>query len=151
MFNDKIFRISFFIIGTLLIIGAIVVNLVFYGGDTKPTYTSMPKQVKVTNISTDPNELSVDRIFINLRSNKYKILKADIAVKMKTSAGKKALQSDMNNVRNALLQYIASIDANSLDTPKGKEKLKNELLDVLEESFGYEIESIYWKNIILSP
>lgn len=151
MFDDKILRLSLFILAALILVGALVVNLVFFGGGTKPTYTSTPSQTKVTNISTDPKELNIDTIFINIRSDKYKILKADIALKMKHNNDKKALQSNMNNVRNVLLQHLATMDANKIDTPKGKEALKDELIKVLEDAFGYEIETIYWKNIILSP
>ena len=74
-----------------------------------------------------------------------------MAFKMKNANDKKALDKNMNNVRNAVLQYLATMDANKLDTTKGKEQLKLDLIDMLEDSFGYKIETIYFKNIILSP
>jgi flagellar FliL protein len=43
------------------------------------------------------------------------------------------------------------MDANGLETVSGKERLKEELIDMLESTFGYEIETIYIKNFILSP
>jgi len=38
-----------------------------------------------------------------------------------------------------------------LDTLEGKERLKSELMGMIEENFGYEVETIYLKNFILSP
>ncbi len=150
MFKDKILEISLGFIALLVITGIVAINFILDDG-SKPTYTSNPPTTKVTNISTDPTELSLDTIFINIRSSKYKIFKADIAFKMKNERDKKALDKNMENVRNALLQYLATMDANNLDTVKGKEQLKLDLIDMMESSFGYKIETIYFKNIILSP
>lgn len=112
---------------------------------------SSPCTKRATNTSTDVKELSLDTIYINIRSQKYKILKADIALKLKNANSKKALQNNMDNVRNAVLQYLNAMDANGLETVSGKERLKEELIDMLESTFGYEIETIYIKNFILSP
>ena len=150
MFKDKILEISLGFIALLVITGIVAINFILDDG-SKPIYTSNPPTTKVTNISTDPTELSLDTIFINIRSSKYKIFKADIAFKMKNERDKKALDKNMENVRNALLQYLATMDANNLDTVKGKEQLKLDLIDMMESSFGYKIETIYFKNIILSP
>jgi flagellar FliL protein len=70
---------------------------------------------------------------------------------MKSNTSKKALQGNMDNVRNAVLQYLNAMDANGLETINGKERLKEELIDMLENTFGYQIETIYIKNFILSP
>ncbi|NCB55644.1 MAG: flagellar basal body-associated FliL family protein, partial [Epsilonproteobacteria bacterium] len=104
-----------------------------------------------TNVSTDANEVSLDTIYINIRSQKFKIMKADIALIMKNANGKKALKGNMENVRNAVLQYLNTMDSNGLDTLEGKERLKSELMGMIEENFGYEVETIYLKNFILSP
>lgn len=151
MFKDKILEISLGFIALLIITGIVVINSILDDGSNKPVYTSNPVTTKVTNISSDPSELSLDTIYINIRSEKYKIFKADMAFKMKNANDKKALDKNMNNVRNAVLQYLATMDANRLDTIKGKEQLKLDLIDMLEDSFGYKIETIYFKNIILSP
>ncbi len=150
MFNEKLLRLSLIFIVFLIILGVVTINFVI-NDDKAPMYTTSPKLAKVTNVSTDTKELGLDTIFIPIRAEKYKILKADFAIKMKKESDKRALQNNMDNVRNALLQYLASIDANRLGTIQGKDALKEELISLLEETFGYEIETIYFKNFILSP
>lgn len=59
---------------------------------------------KASNVSSDAKELSLDTIFINIKSQKYKIKEVDIALVLKNNTHKKALQNNMDNVRNAVLQ-----------------------------------------------
>ena len=150
MFNEKLLKISLVFIVFLLIAGFITLNYLI-DDSKKPMYTSSPTTMKVSNVSTDTKELNLDTIFINVRSEKYKILKTDIAFKMKNESQRKALQSNMESVRNAVLQYLNTMDANGLEKPSGKERLKEELIDMIQEKFGYQIETIYIKNFLLSP
>ena len=150
MFNEKLLKISLAFIVFLLIAGFITLNYLI-DDSKKPMYTSSPTTMKVSNVSTDTKELNLDTIFINVRSEKYKILKTDIAFKMKNESQRKALQGNMENVRNAVLQYLNTMDANGLEKPSGKERLKEELTDMIQEKFGYQIETIYIKNFLLSP
>ena len=150
MFNEKLLKISLAFIVFLLIAGFITLNYLM-DDSKKPMYTSSPTTMKVSNVSTDSKELNLDTIFINVRSEKYKILKTDIAFKMKNESQRKALQSNMESVRNAVLQYLNTMDANGLEKPSGKERLKEELIDMIQEKFGYQIETIYIKNFLLSP
>lgn len=151
MFNEKLLKISLGFILLLIIVGFVTINYMLNDDISAPSYTSSPSAARATNTSTDVKELSLDTIYINIRSQKYKILKADIALKLKNANSKKALQGNMDNVRNAVLQYLNAMDANGLETISGKERLKQELIDMLEETFGYDIETIYIKNFILSP
>lgn len=150
MFNEKLLRLSLLFIAFLIIVGTVTIKFMLNDSE-QPQYTTSPKQAKVSNISTDTKELNLDTIFIPIRAEKYKILKADFALKMKKESDKRALQGSMDSVRNTILQYLASIDANRLGTIQGKDALKEELISLLEETFGYEIETIYFKNFILSP
>lgn len=152
MFNEKLLKISLGFILLLIIVGFVTINYMLNDDDSRPSYTSSPSSSRAaTNTSSDIKELSLDTIYINIRSPKYKILKADIALKLKSANSKKALQGNMENVRNAVLQYLNAMDANGLETVSGKERLKQELIEMLEDTFGYEIETIYIKNFILSP
>ena len=78
-------------------------------------------------------------------------MKADIALVVKNQSSKKVLQGNMESVRNAVLQYLNAMDSSGLETNAGKERLKEELTEMLESSFGQPIETIYLKNFILSP
>lgn len=150
MFNEKLLRLSLLFIAFLIVLGTVTIKFMLNDNE-QPQYTTSPKQAKVSNISTDTKELNLDTIFIPIRAEKYKILKADFALKLKKESDKKALQNSMDSLRNTILQYLASIDANRLGTIQGKDALKEELISLLEETFGYEIETIYFKNFILSP
>ena len=151
MFNEKLLKISLGFIALLIIVGFITINYMLKDNNSQSSYNTSASSKKANNISTDVNELSLDTIFINIKSQKYKILKADIAIKLKNTNSKKALQGNMNNVRNAVLQYLNTMEADGLETSGGKDRLKEELIAMLENSFGYEIETIYLKNFILSP
>lgn len=96
-------------------------------------------------------EVSLDSMVITINSDKYTMLKADFSVIVKKPSDKKNLEKSMENVRQTVLKYLFSSDSRRLHTEKGKEALKKELIDVLEERFGYEIEAIYFKNFILVP
>jgi flagellar basal body-associated protein FliL len=106
---------------------------------------------KISIESADPNEVSLDGIVIHIRSDEYKILKADFGLKMKSAKDQKALKENMPAVRNTILQHISSTDATNIHTPKGKEALKKELIELLEEKFGYKIETFFFKNFVLAP
>jgi flagellar FliL protein len=151
MFNEKLLKFSLAFIVLLLIIGFLTINYMLKDDSQEPSYASPPIAKKANNLSSDAREVSLDTIYINIKSQKYKILKADIALVMKSNTSKKALQGNMDNVRNAVLQYLNAMDANGLETINGKERLKEELIDMLENTFGYQIETIYIKNFILSP
>lgn len=150
MFNEKLLKISLGFIALLIIIGFVTINYMLKEDSAQPSYETTTVK-RATNVSTDAKEVNLDTIYINIKSQKYKILKADIALVMKSKTSKKAIQGNMDNVRNAVLQYLNTMDANGLETVSGKDRLKEELSDMIENTFGYQVETIYIKNFILSP
>lgn len=150
MRNDLLLKVSLAILVVLMILAFITIKFIL-NDSPAPMYTSSPSQIKVSNMSTDPLELSLDTIFINIHASKYKMLKIDLAFKMKSSSDKKRLSGNIDNVRNAILQYLAFMDANNLDTEKGKENLKQDLIDLMGDNFSARVEAVYFKNIIISP
>ena len=151
MFNEKLLKISLGFIALLIIIGFVSINYMLKDDSNQLSYGTDTTPKKASAISSNAQELSLDTIFINIKSKKYKILKADIALVLKNKSSKKALQANMENLRNAVLQYLNTMDADGLETVAGKDRLKEELIGMLENTFGYEIETIYIKNFILSP
>jgi len=150
MFNEKLLKISLGFIALLIIIGFITINYMLKEDNAQPSYETTTVK-RATNVSTDAKEVNLDTIYINIKSQKYKILKADIALVMKSKTSKKAIQGNMDSVRNAVLQYLNTMDANGLETVSGKDRLKEELSDMIQNTFGYQVETIYIKNFILSP
>jgi len=151
MFNERLLKFSLAFIAILIIVGFWAISYMLKDTNNEPSYASTPSVKKANNLSTDVKEVSLDTININIKSQKYKLLKTDIALVMKSNTSKKALQGNMDNVRNAVLQYLNTMDSNGLETASGKERLKEELSDMLENTFGYQIETIYIKNFILAP
>lgn len=151
MLNEKLLKITLGFIILLIGIGFWTIRYMLKEDSSVSSYENVASTTKATNVSTDANEVNLDTIYINIRSQKFKIMKADIALIMKNASGKKALKGNMENVRNAVLQYLNTMDSNGLDTLEGKERLKSELMGMIEENFGYEVETIYLKNFILSP
>lgn len=150
MFNDKLLKLSLAVIVFLIIMGFTAINFMLKEDVSVGSQATNSTPKKTTLASTSENEVSLDTIFINIQSEKFKMMKTDIALVMKDKKGKKALMSDMENVRNAVLRYLNSMDSNGLDTPKGKDRLKSELMDMIQEKFGYEVETIYFKNFLLA-
>ena len=128
MFNDKLLKLSLAVIVFLIIMGFTAINFMLKEDVSVGSQTTNSTPKKTTLASTSENEVSLDTIFINIQSEKFKMMKTDIALVMKDKKGKKALMSDMENVRNAVLRYLNSMDSNGLDTPKGKDRLKSELM-----------------------
>ena len=150
MFNERLLKLSLGFIFLLILLGFFTINYMLKDDGNQSSYEKTPS-TQTNNVSKNTKELSLDTIFINIKAQKYKILKADIALVLKNNATKKELQANMDNVRNAVLQYLSTMDANGLETLNGKDRLKEELIEMLENTFGYEIETIYIKNFILSP
>lgn len=150
MFNERLLKLSLGFIFLLILLGFFTINYMLKDDGNQSSYEKTPS-TQTNNVSKNTKELSLDTIFINIKAQKYKILKADIALVLKNNATKKELQANMDNVRNAVLQYLSTMDANGLETVSGKDRLKEELIEMLENTFGYDIETIYIKNFILSP
>lgn len=96
-------------------------------------------------------EVSLDSIVITINSDKYTMLKADFSVIMAKPSDKKNLEKSMEAVRQSVLKYLFSADSRRIHTEKGKEALKEGLMEMLKERFGYDIEAIYFKNFVLVP
>ena len=107
--------------------------------------------VASSKTSLSDKEVSLDSVLISINSDKYTMLKADFSVIMAKPSDKKNLEKSMESVRQTVLKYLFSADSKSLHTEKGKEALKEELIEVLEERFGYDVEAIYFKNFVLVP
>ena len=102
MFNEKLLKISLAFIALLILLGIIMINYALHD-EKQSSYEGVP-QTKSSKGNMNANEVNLDTIYINIKSPKFKILKADIALEMKNAQNKKAMQSNMQNVRNAVLR-----------------------------------------------
>ena len=105
---------------------------------------------KSTTVSTNKLEVSIDKILINMHSGNYKYMKADMAFKMKDSKNKDNLVKSMPHIRDTILRFSSTQDSNKLSTPEGKKQYKEDLKDLIYESYGLDIEDIYFRDFVLA-
>lgn len=149
--NNKLISLSLWAI-VIAVVGVIIVLKVAVLENGKSLGQSISLgNSKVSIQSTDPDEVGLDNIVINIRSDNYKILKADFGLKLKNKSSQKTLEENMYAIRSAILQHITIMDSNLLHTEKGKELLKQSLIELLEEKYGLKIETLFFKTFILVP
>jgi len=151
----KALKISLVVI-ILVVLTYFIVDTFLHGDkQTKTNYQKFSRQVahtsKKSTESTDKSIAAIDGITITLNSGKYHYMKSDMSFKMKNSDDKKALEKNMNDVRDLVLRYTSMQNGSLLSTNKGKEDYKNKIKDIIYQTFGYEIEDIYFRNFVLAP
>ena len=150
----KALKISVLIVIVVAVIYTIV--SVFMHGDkqTSANYKkfgqSVARDKKTSTEGTDPSDVPVNGVLINLRGNQYSYIKADMTIKMKNKADKENLEKNIQRVRDLILRYTSTKSGSILATPKGKEEYKNDLKDMISNTFGYEVQAIYFRNFVLA-
>jgi flagellar basal body-associated protein FliL len=150
----KALKISVLVVIVVALIYTIV-NVFMYGDkQTSANYKKFGQSVvrdqKTSTEGTDPSDLAVDGILINLRGSQYSYMKADMTIKMKNKSDKKKLEKNIEKVRDLILRYSSTKSGNVLATPKGKEEYKNALKEMISDTFGYDIDAIYFRNFVLA-
>ena len=74
-----------------------------------------------------------------------------MSLKMKNRDDKKALEKNINDVRDLILRYTAIQNSDKLITDKGKQEYKDKLKQIIYNTFGYKVEDIYFRNFVLAP
>ncbi len=150
----KALKISVLVVIVVAVIYTIV--SVFMHGDkqTSANYKkfgqSVARDKKTSTEGTDPSDVPVNGVLINLRGNQYSYMKSDMTIKMKNKADKKKLEKNIQKVRDLILRYSSTKSGSILATPKGKEEYKNDLKDMISNTFGYEVQAIYFRNFVLA-
>ncbi len=151
----KALKISLIVVASVALI-YFVVNIFFLGSNQGRTnFKKFSKHVAGrTNKSTegtDKSMLGVDGITITLNGGRYHYMKADMSFKMKNPDDKKELEKNMDDVRDLILRYTSSQSSDKLDTEDGKMKYKENLKNIIYQTFGYKIQDIYFRNFVLAP
>lgn len=150
---SKILKISAIVVLAVAIV-YLIVGMFFLGENKSSEFGTFGKVVKPGQqrsvSSTDELEVNLDKVLINMRSGKYKYMKADMSFKMKDSTHKKALIKNMPRIRDAILRYSASKDSDKMITPEGKEQFKKDVQDIIYDNYGYQIDAIYFRNFVLA-
>jgi len=150
----KALKISALVVIVVAIIYT-VINVFIYGDKrTSVNYKkfgqSVAKNKKISTEGTDPSDVAVDGILINIQGNQYSYMKADMTIQMQNKSGKKALEKNIQGVRDLILRYTAGKSGKTLDTAKGKIEYKKELKDMISNTFGLNVKAIYFRNFVLA-
>lgn len=151
--GKKIFKIGLIVILLVALVYLIVSTFLMNDSSTNTKFGGYGKMVgssSTSNASTDKMEVTIDKILINMKSGSYKYMKADMAFKMSNSNSKSNIQENMPSVRDTILRFSSNQDSNRLATPEGKQQYKKELKGLLLESYGMEIDDIYFSNFVLA-
>ena len=151
----KALKISLVVI-VLVALTYFIIDTFLYGDkQTKENFKRSSSYVggtsKKSTEGTDENMVAIDGVMITLNGGKYHYMKADMSFKMKNSDDKKALEKNIDDVRDLLLRYTSMQNSDPLATDKGKEAYKKKLKEIVYQTFGYEIEDIYFRNFVLAP
>ncbi|MBE0491452.1 MAG: flagellar basal body-associated FliL family protein [Sulfurospirillum sp.] len=148
----KIFKISLVVI--LLVAVVYMIVGLFFTSDTKSEFSGFGSVVKPTSKpqtqSSDKLEVSMDKIIINVSGTKYKYMKADISLKMSNDAAKTKLKENMPQIRQAIMRFSATQNGDKLATPQGKEEFKKNLTSLLRDSYGLDMQAVYFRNFVLA-
>jgi len=151
---NKILKIVIIVIASVALIYVIVGTFFMSDSKTNTQFGGFGKMVKPSGksntVSSDKLEVSVDKILINMHSGSYKYMKADMAFKMKDEKNRDALKKNMPYIRDTILRFSSTQDSNKLSTPAGKQQYKKDLKDLIYESYGLDIEDIYFRDFVLA-
>jgi flagellar basal body-associated protein FliL len=151
---NNILKIIIGVIIAVALIYAIVGTFFMSDGKTNTNFSGFGNMVAPnrdsSTVSTDKLEVNVDEILINMRSGNYKYMKADMSFKMKDKSNKDALVKNMPYIRDTILRFSSNQNSNKLATSQGKQQYKQDLKDLIYESYGLSIDDIYFRNFVLA-
>ncbi len=151
---NKILKIVIGVIILVTITYLIVGTFFMSSGKTNTNFGGFGNMVapsgKSNTVSTNKLEVSIDKILINMHSGPYKYMKADMAFKMVNGANKDSLVKNMPYIRDTILRFSSNQDSSKLATSAGKQQYKQDLKDLIYESYGLEIEDIYFRDFVLA-
>lgn len=150
---EKILKISAIVILLVATVYLIVGTFFTSGAKTSTQFDGFGKMVssKTSSRSTDKLEVTLDKILINMSSGQYKYMKSDMSFKMKDEKSTEEIKKSMPHIRDTILRFSAGQDSSKLATDKGKQQYKKDLKDLIYESYGIEIDDIYFRNFVLAP
>jgi len=150
-----ILRISIIVV-LLVAITYIIVGTFFQSNATTNSQFSgfgqmVAPSTKTNSTSTDASEVSLDKVLINMHSGQYKYMKADMSFKMKDKKNADKVKKNMPYIRETVLRFSSSQNSNNLATDKGKQQYKEDLKKILNDTYGIQVQDIYFRNFVLAP
>ena len=152
---EKILKITAIVILSVAAIYLIIGTFFMSGSDTNTKFNGFGQMVapgaKISSKSTDELEVALDKVLINMSSGQYKYMKSDMSFKMKDEKNVEQIKKSMPHIRDTILRFSASQNSDKLSTDKGKQQYKEDLKNLMYESYGLEVNDIYFRNFVLAP
>jgi flagellar basal body-associated protein FliL len=146
-------------VGNIALIVAIMVAFVYiiYGSFFKESTKSSSSMFSFAPSSktepkpiTNPNEVGLEQILINLGKGEYRFLKAEISVEAPSKNDVKQIQKSQEALRRMVLHLASQEDVNALATPSGKEAFKARIIKEAETQLGLRLNAVYFRNFVLA-
>ena len=150
-----ILRISLIVV--LLVAITYIIVGTFFQNDAKTNtqFSGFGKMVapstRTNSTSTDKTEVSLDKVLINMHSGQYKYMKADMSLQMKDAKNAEQVKKNMPYIRETVLRFSSTQNSNDLATDKGKQQYKEDLKKIINDTYGIQIQDIYFRNFVLAP
>jgi len=150
---NKILKISGVVVLLVTITYLIVGTFFMSSGKTNTQFSGFGKMVapgQKNTKSTDEREIHIDRILINMKTGSFKFMKVDMTFQMKDKRDADALKQNMPAVRDTILRFSSKQDSDMLATIEGKDQYNKDLKELIYESYGLEVNNIFFRDFVLA-
>ena len=129
----------------------ILVNLIvgiFFINDSKANsyFIGFGNIAKLTDQNhtdkVNPLEVKIDKI-ISMKSDNNKKMNLKISLEMKNRKDKNIFKVNAKSIKETILKFSSSQDSDVLSTLKGKTHYKDDLKELIYESYALEVKSIH--------
>lgn len=155
--NNLILIIIVVLLVLLLIVGGVVAYLMLSGDDEENPEAVKQEKVEKKKSHKKVDDLTVgpmyplDKFTVNLLSqNGSRYLVAKIDLEQENPEMTPELDTKVSLIRDIIISILSSKTVEEISTPKGKEKLKEEIIDQINKYLeDGEVKRIYFTNFII--
>ena len=155
--NNLILIIIVVLLVLLLVVGGVVAYLMLSGDDEENPETVKQEKVEKKKSRKKVDDLTVgpmyplDKFTVNLLSqNGSRYLVAKIDLEQENPEMTPELDTKVSLIRDIIISILSSKTVEEISTPKGKEKLKEEIINQINKYLeDGEVKRIYFTNFII--
>jgi len=155
--NNLILIIIVVLLVLLLVVGGVVAYLMLSGDDEENPETVKQEKVEKKKSRKKVDDLTVgpmyplDKFTVNLLSqNGSRYLVAKIDLEQENPEMTPELDTKVSLIRDIIISILSSKTVEEISTPKGKEKLKEEIINQINKYLeDGEVKRIYFTNFVI--
>ena len=155
--NNLILIIIVVLLVLLLVVGGVVAYLMLSGDDEESPDTVQQEKVEKKKSRKKIDDLTVgpmyplDKFTVNLLSqNGSRYLVAKIDLEQENEEMTPELDAKVSLIRDIIISILSSKTVEEISTPKGKEKLKEEIINQINKYLeDGEVKRIYFTNFVI--